>query len=292
MIGSHRSNKGSRPETQLHGKPLIPGRSTAKTALREIIARTSATFDVSLSNVMTSDDPEGPHQARVALRQLRVVLSGFAPLIDKRVLTAQKAEARHLFRLIGRLRDADVIAEAMTDPSDRDSYAAELARLRSEVRAELTASNAPDFGHRLRRIFEGKSWRGRSSKAKALQKGPVIWIAFRALDLAWADCTGYGPSVVDLPLADRHALRKSLKTMRYLTELFADLWPSKQRSAFLGRLKTLQEALGRINDIALLQRAASTDALKRHAHKAEADEALVIAEKTWRKLRKAGTYWD
>lgn len=292
MTGSHRSNRDRGFDIRLHARPRVSGRSTARTALREIIASTSAALDASLSRVMTSDDPEGAHQARVALRQVRVVLAGFAPLIDKSVLSALKAEARHLFRLIGRLRDADVVAAALTAPSDRDTHAAELARLRTAVRTELAASNALDFGHRLRRLFAGKSWRRRSSRGKALRKAPVKRIAFHALDRAWADCTGYGGSVAALPLAKRHALRKALKTMRYLTEFFEDLWPDKRRATFLDRLKTLQDALGRINDIALLETAVSTDATKRKAYQTEADEALAIAEKAWRKLRKAGTYWD
>ena len=163
MIGSHRSNKGSGPDTQLHCTPQVSGRSTTETALREFIASTSSTFDVSLCNVMTSDDPEGPHQARVALRQLRVVLSGFAPLIDKRVLIAQKAEARHLFRLIGRLRDTDVIAEAQTDQSNRATNAAEMARLRTELRALRSDTVNRSRTWSIRRVSAAHSSSGAAS---------------------------------------------------------------------------------------------------------------------------------
>lgn len=168
----------------------------------------------------------------------------------------------------------------------------ELARLRAKVRAELSACNASAFGPRLRRTFAGQAWYRRSSKGKGWQKAPVTRIALRGLDRAWANCTGYGDTVSALTLAERHALRKKLKSLRYLTEHFSDLWPGKRREAFLDHLKTLQDALGRINDIALLQMEVPADAITQHVHESETDKSLTIAEKAWRKLHKVGRYWD
>ena len=48
--------------------------------------------------------------------------------------------------------------------------------------------------------------------------------------------------------AERHALRKSLKKLRYGIDYLQALYPSKQVESFLRRCKKLQQVLGDIND--------------------------------------------
>ena len=52
--------------------------------------------------------------------------------------------------------------------------------------------------------------------------------------------------VLDEPT--RHAVRKRLKRLRYLSELAEPLFPAREIEAFVGELKSLQDALGRYQD--------------------------------------------
>ena len=63
--------------------------------------------------VRVGDDPEGVHQARVATRRLRSDLHTFAPLLDPVWADGLRAELQWLGRLLGRVRDADVLLERL-----------------------------------------------------------------------------------------------------------------------------------------------------------------------------------
>jgi CHAD domain-containing protein len=47
---------------------------------------------------------------------------------------------------------------------------------------------------------------------------------------------------------ERHAARIAAKRLRYVAEFFAPLFARKRSRAYLERLATLQDALGRVND--------------------------------------------
>lgn len=263
---------------------------TSEGALREILATCAADFEAQLARLMATDDPEGPHGTRVALRRLRSALTGFKPLIGRAVLSGLKAEARALFRIIGPLRDADVRAGELEDAS-ADTEADLRETLRAEVRQALIVRDAGTFGPRLRQLFRGNDWKRRGRKARRWRRAPVRRIAARALERAWSDCIGHSGRIVDMPVPDRHALRKELKTFRYLTDFFGPLWPGKAASTALDRLKMLQDALGLLNDIATIHVDPTPDPCVQAARERQMAEAFEAAEKNWRKLRKARRWW-
>lgn len=265
---------------------------TAQKALRLMMTTTSDDFDRHFNQLMTSDDPEGPHGARIALRRIRSVLSGFSPLIDKRVLSEQKDQARQLFRLIGTLRDADVRAEGLASVQAQNASQDELRRIRADLRAAMTTHQAATYAKRLCSLFEGTHWKRKGSKAKHWRKAPVRKIAVRALTRAWSDCRAYGPSIADLSLAKRHALRKDLKALRYLSAYFDDLWRGKTKETFSKRLRSLQDQLGVLNDINMIQSTSQPDQTAQKRLDARAAEALAKSDKDWRKLHKTPVFWN
>ena len=97
----------------------------ADKALRRLIRAGALAFARHLAQLMTSDDPEGPHKARVALRRLRAAFTAFRPILRAPVYRRQTATLRNLGREIGLLRDADVLALALNLP---DFAAAEIGR--------------------------------------------------------------------------------------------------------------------------------------------------------------------
>lgn len=264
---------------------------TAQKALRLIVMSTSADFDRHFNQLMTSDDPEGPHGARIALRRIRSALSGFSPLIDRDVLAAQKDEARRLFRLIGTLRDADVQAEGLASVQAQTAPQDQLGHIRAELRAAMTTHQAATYTIRLCTLFQTKHWHRKGSKARHWRKAPVRKIAGRALKRSWSDCRAYGRSVSDLSLVKRHAFRKDLKALRYLGEYFGDLWSGKTEEKFLKRLRSLQDHLGILNDIRMIKATSEPDRSAQERLEARTTKALAKAERDCRKLRKTKPFW-
>lgn len=264
---------------------------TAQKALRLMIMTTSDDFDLHFNQLMTSDDPEGPHGARIALRRIRSVLSGFSPLIDRRVLSEQKGEARFLFRLIGTLRDADVRAEGLASVQAQNASQDHLRRIRADLRAAMTTHQAQTYATRLCTLFQGRSWKRKGGKAKHWRKAPVRKIAVRALNRALSGCSAYGKSLADLSQAKRHALRKELKALRYLSEYFDDLWSGKNKENFLKRLRSLQDNLGIMNDINMIRDTSEPDQTAQERLDARTAKALAKSDKDWRKLRKTPVFW-
>ncbi|MGO4915857.1 CHAD domain-containing protein [Pseudogemmobacter sp. W21_MBD1_M6] len=264
---------------------------SASDALCLIVEAASRDFDLHLTKLMTSEDPEGPHGARVALRRLRSALAGFAPLIDKTVLTMLKSDARTLFRHLGTLRDLDVLAQGLAAARAQRVPQTEHAQIRTKVRDSMITCHAETFGARLRRLFQSDDWKRKGNKARHWQKAPVRKIAIRALGHTWSNCTKNGKSVKKMSQTDRHAFRKTLKALRYLTEFFGDLWPGKPREDFLEQLKKLQDSLGTINDIAMICQKSEPTKTERALLDARMHDALKLAKKDWGKLRKHAPFW-
>jgi len=244
-------------------------KASTKDTLRRLMRDGAGDLARHLNAVMTSDDPAGPHKARVTLRRLRVALAAFKPLIARKLLTRQQTALRTTFRLLGTLRDADVLAAALNQPA----LHAAAATTRAHVRATLTAPRlAP---------FNGHSWaRPRTRKQR---NAPATRLARSALDHIWHRLQAQSADLLHLPVEARHDLRKSLKTLRYLGDAFAPLWPDAPLAAFLPGLKALQEDLGTLNDHATA---------RSHGLPAPDDAPLLAPSQThWTTLRASPPWW-
>lgn len=272
------------PEPRQTTVALAPGLSVAA-AIPRVLDTCAEDFERHRARLMVSDDPEGPHGARVALRRLRTALWAFGPLLRRRPVGAVAGEARRLFRLLGRLRDADVLAEAEAGGPAAAAMAARAAVLRAEVRAALADGGAEGFAARVAAVDTGRGWCRRGQRRVAA--GPVETVAAGALDRAWAAVGGHGRRVAKMSVEHRHGFRKDLKSLRYLTDFFGPLWPRKRRERFLARLKRLQDALGRLNDLAI----AEAQLGRSPARDAIAAEAMAEAERDWRRLRRSKRWW-
>lgn len=255
----------------------VDATTSAKAAIRLLMTLGATEFARHLRGVMTSDDPEGPHKARVTLRRARVALTAFKPIVAKQLYAKLQTALRATFRTLGTLRDADVLALAMNQP---DLHAAATAT-RAQVRADLKSARASRLGGQITRAFAAKSWHRPGTKSH--RNAPAALLAATALHKTWHTCLGFGPDLTTLPPETRHELRKSLKTLRYLGDHFTALWPGPAQDALVSRLKALQEDLGTLNDHAVA-RALGFDA---------PDDApfLAAAQSHWSALRETSPYW-
>lgn len=246
------------------GKPAISRKDTTEVAFRKLVRRCANVIAHNLQVVLESDAPEGTHKLRIALRNLRAVLRGFGTVVDAEPLRELEAAAAALARLVGDLRDADVLLEDIVAPLSngygpdtghealREMLLDHRTHVRARVRAELTSSWISAFQFRLLACAEGREWLSDLDKpARKALAAPVRQTARLALRKTWKRARKRGRDPARMTVEERHRMRKALKTLRYTAELFSPLFKKRAVRRFTVDLKRLQDAFGYLNDIAL-----------------------------------------
>lgn len=293
------------PPAPLRSNPAQLGTlADADAALAAGIALLARAIADNLYCVLTAEEPEGPHQLRVSLRRLRALFAAAGSLLRRRS-RALTRHARDLGRIVGPLRDADVLALALCEAAPGDTALRETARrwqaqVRGRVRRELLDAGATGFAIELLRHSDGGRWRPRGKRRRQLAR-PVADALAPALDAQWQRVCRRGDKLGKLGSGGRHRLRKDLKNLRYMLE-FAALDDRNARLArptpALKALERLQSALGALNDADNLRSAAPgvADPLLRRALARAAGAGgaagkdarrrdLERARRAWRKLR-------
>ena len=251
-------------------------------------------------------EAEHVHQARVAMRRLRVALRELAALApdDTTTWTAHSAALQAAFAQLGQVRDVQVSAE---QPGLQRALAAHgltpaKARAASEhAQALVAAARGTALQQSLVALLVhvakpqpmGKTW---SAKATRKHLAARLQRQHRQLVKAAAQWAS-------LSADERHALRKRAKRLRYLAE-FA--WPlmtehagtTRAASRYLRRLARLQEALGAYNDALVAQSQKSSGGKPSAANwfsrgywSAQADALAQACEKPLQRLTKAQVFW-
>jgi inorganic triphosphatase YgiF len=233
----------------LSSKPFPPAEgSPASDAFDKGLHHLAPAIAASLHRVLTTDDPEGPHQLRVALRRLRVLLKLHRRGLVKETARALGDEARRLGQIVSPLRDADVLVPVIlaepgaTEAELQPHLLRMLARQRTATRRELQRAGATGFAIRLLELAALGGWRGRHEDV------PIESRAMPVLRDLWANIGPRADALALLPEAERHELRKLLKKLRYSIEFT----PKPRSKAFISCLKSLQEDLGELNDLSVL----------------------------------------
>ena len=108
--------------TPMHSNPsTLVSRDETESAVEAMLALLARSIAENLYIVFTSDDPEGPHQLRVALRRLRALLRVTKGLLAEDSTAGLARRARDLGRIAGRQRDADVLGALLRDAGPDDS---------------------------------------------------------------------------------------------------------------------------------------------------------------------------
>lgn len=265
--------------------PGLSAATSAEAAFASIVADCCAEIDRQLAAVLISDHESGPHKARVALRRLTTAIDAFAPILRRKAAAALRTEAKWIFRLLGRLRDADVFLAAQDAPPRK--LLRETEKLREEVRAELRGRKAVTFAPLMSRAIgpEGGLLREKP-RGLAARAAPVGRLAGGALDQAWATALSHGADPAELTEEELHSFRKDMKTLRYQAEFFAPIWPDAPWAPFRATLQDLQDELGLINDLANARARGHQPDPRREA------KARENAMAHWADLRAAGPFWS
>lgn len=237
-----------------------PGQ-TVETVARDVLRDCLGQIADNMAVVAASDDPEGPHQLRIGLRRLRTALAVFGPSLGPAAAPPLNAAARDLGRVVGRLRDADVLREEVVEPvSDgldataRAALAAALAERETAIRAEVRAALAGEtrFLFDLGRFIEARGWLAPSDYGQTERLATAIGdVAPDLLGKREKRVRKAGKHIGRLDADGLHALRKELKKLRYAADMLGPLYPDERVRPYLAALKQLQDGFGSLNDAAM-----------------------------------------
>ena len=238
-----------------------------------------------------AESPETVHQMRVAMRRLRAALSIFRGFVADAAYPLLIDELRWITGVLGTARDLDVRI-ARTDAANTAAQALAEQR-KAAYRAARTALASPRGRALLIDLsawIEEGSWR-LAGGASAETVGDM---AARSLEALARKVRKQGRWLLLLDVEERHELRKRIKKLRYAGEFFSTLFvaprQAKAARAYLALLAELQDALGALNDIAVI-RAAEGGGRGRAGVKREELQQLKAAEGAFRKLARAEPFW-
>ena len=233
-------------------------------------ARSKATREACVAD----DDPEWIHQMRIGVRRLRACL---ALARARRCADARSSRCarklRWLAHALGPARDSMCSRSKRCRRSRRRgargsdaALAAGAARARARAAPAARKRATRARGRRVAALRAARAGRGalgrragarrrRAAHADALaaapratSRAPLLKRRHRALLALGTDLAHAAPEA-------RHAARLAAKKLRYATEFFAPLFPSKRTRAYRKALAALQEELGAWNDAAVAARA-------------------------------------
>ncbi|HEX7760801.1 MAG TPA: CHAD domain-containing protein, partial [Caulobacteraceae bacterium] len=213
--------------------------------------------------------PEVIHQMRVGVRRLRSAISTFKAVVKDRRTAGIVAELKWLTGELDQARNLDVLlAGAYRRAARRKADATGLADLGRQLRLNRTTAYA-----RARSAAQ-------SERFKALVMDTLVWIEVGA----WGGKKAAGAKARDKPLAGfaakalrkrrrkvlagcndlgmmsrpaRHHVRIEAKKLRYAADALSALSAHPKRvGRFIDTLRTLQDRLGELNDIATGERLA------------------------------------
>lgn len=260
------------------GAALDPGATTGEalqalghTALRRLCAAAEA--------LRTRPGPERVHKLRVAARKFRALLSTFKPLAGDPAAQHVKAELKWLADELAAARNLDVFiadvwrpaaeGQAAQDPvaqGSPDTGAQDEARalaafgkalLAAQTQAYAGAGAAVDSARFRALAIDAAAWleAGTWTTDKRLvdiRDQPAVRFAAKVLDKGSRRIRKDGRDLAVLSPEDRHHLRIRGKKLRYAVEDLGGLFPDhpKRLARFVEATKTLQDALGLLNDLA------------------------------------------
>ena len=215
--------------------------------------------------VLNDRSPEPLHQLRVSMRRLRVTLMQFAPLLqlpsDLRSSRLAKTSRR-----LGLARDLDVLQERLQQQLLPQLPEAELELLRpvlKQLRRERRQAHQHVVEHLqgssyLRWLSHMQRWLrqpamtplAEQSFADGLLQWQLPWLADLFVHPAWA----IESLVSETQREQLHGLRKQIKLARYQLDNCKPLLGRRSRQ-FQQSFKSMQEQLGELNDLQVLQRA-------------------------------------
>jgi triphosphatase len=263
-------------------------------------------------------DPEGVHQMRVGVRRLRAAISVFAELLRGKQTDLIKRDLKWLAGKLGPVRDLDVFLQTEVKRlNDANAPVRGLPELTGELvyRRDLAAQSAKDAIASARYrflIFNVLEWIENGDWLKKSDQGEqhIKPFAARLFARRTRKARKKLKRISRLDPRRRHKLRIAMKKLRYAIYFFESLFDgarSKPLSRYEACLRSLQDSLGALNDIAVHKKMAQNVAAGKEgpapnlvafaagvvagSMRNEMDPLLSKATKAARNLRRARKFW-
>ena len=232
--------------------PALDRRSTVEDLARATLANGAHRLVAADPIVRAGEDPEGVHQARVATRRLRSDLRTLRPVLDRAWSEPLREELHWLGDLLGRVRDADVLAGLLAEHADalrpgHHARATSLIRQIEDQRAAdrttlLQAMNSTRYSALLDRLVDAARAPRLRANTDSITK--VDDVAARLIRTPWKRLRKQVQRLAaDPPDQDLHEVRKRAKQARYALEAVAPVMGKPARRV-AKRLAALQDTLG------------------------------------------------
>lgn len=227
-----------------------------------------------LPGVLSGDDPHDIHQMRVATRRLRASLQSTAAAYDPQTVDALRGRLRKLARVLGEVRDRDVlikrlradaaqieagddhaletVIEKLETANQQHELQAAIARIEAE-RAEAHAALVDELGRRrTARLFADlNDFLSRPlDEIAAPDDGMPLLVRHHAGGAIWREYEAvlrFQTIMQDADVEQLHELRIACKHLRYTLELFAPALGEDAGSA-IKAVTRMQEHLGDLHD--------------------------------------------
>lgn len=229
-----------------------------------LLARLAEVAHTNLPGTLEDLDTEFLHDLRVSVRRARSVLRELRGVHDPQQRAHVREELRWVQAVTGPLRDLDV---QLLDWDDLTGHLDADRRADLEPLRELLAARRAKALEALRRDLAAprfaaamEAWEALAAAPSASPGDPSRPRAPLPIERVAADrihrvhramCRDGGAIGEDSPDEALHDLRKRGKELRYLLELFGDLFPAEVVKPMVKALKALQDVLGRFQDRAV-----------------------------------------
>lgn len=225
---------------------VLPTDRAADVATRALADRLTAVRRHLRRAVERPGEPEPVHQLRVWARRSDAALALYSDLLPPRHYKWFRRTLRRLRRAAGRARDCDVFAARVAGPAGR--WPPDLAGERHKAQRQITRlyrrlDGAAKLKRRTRKLLT------RLRDHTAGQSESFAERARSALRPVLADFLAAIPTDQSDESA-LHQFRIRGKALRYAMELVAPAFPPPLRDVLYPQVATLQEKLGRVNDLA------------------------------------------
>jgi len=219
---------------------------TAAEGLAAIILSCMRQFRLNEEVLRSRHQGEAVHQLHVATRRLQTALFLFEPIAKGRRHRKLMREAQRVSRLVGRVRDFDIVLNLLSDTgSNLELLEHRRDRAYRRLVAELQTRRVLAWVMKLVRWVTIGNWRNRAG-AKAPLSSFLEW----RLDEWRAGFSEETPTMETMTRKERHRFRIRVKRLRYALDFSRRLFPDRKpaRKAFSKVLEALQSKLGLLND--------------------------------------------
>ncbi|MBZ0297339.1 MAG: CHAD domain-containing protein [Anaerolineae bacterium] len=209
----------------------------------------------------SGEDPEDVHKMRVAIRHIRSGLRLLDDFYKSKKVKGYSSELRRLMEALGEVRDLDVMMIDLGEfqqKLDTDEAAAIqevrdlLDQRRSEARAGLIhylkSKRFRKFIPTFTKFLTTSGYAAITPDEDEVVPYQVRHVLPPMIYEHLAQVRAYDTVLPEADAETLHALRIEFKRLRYCVALFSDVLGAKS-AEFIDEIKTMQDFLGRLNDI-------------------------------------------